>query len=346
VAFDPFDKNHLIISYVDIGLFHSFDRGKTWVHLVSGIPSDWINTCYDVAFDPSEKGKVWSTWANKHSLPRKSQFGDGLFKGYAGGVAYSENSGKTWQKMNKGLPANSICTDILIDPESPKNERTLYLSTFNQGVFKSTDNGKTWINSGIGLKDNKFGWELRMAGKRIYLLCVRGWRGEKAIDGILYYSDDNAGSWHEAILPDGVIAPNDLLIDPRYPDRMFLSCWPKNINGVDVSGGLFMTHDGGQSWNQCFDGRIRVFAAAIDPFNSANIFINTFQNGAYRSEDGGYSWKRIEGYRFKWGHCPIPDPDKPGMLFLTTYGVSVYYGRAEGTSQEFGRIENIPDSWW
>ena len=52
VVFDPFDKNHLIISYIDIGLFHSFDRGKSWFHNVEGIPGNWVNTCYDVTFDP------------------------------------------------------------------------------------------------------------------------------------------------------------------------------------------------------------------------------------------------------------------------------------------------------
>jgi photosystem II stability/assembly factor-like uncharacterized protein len=346
VVFDPFDKNHLVISYIDIGIFHSFDGGESWFHLIDGIPSDWVNTCYDIAFDPSVKGQVWSAWANKHSLPRSSQFGDGLFRGYSGGIAYSTDGGKNWKKWNKGLPENSICTDILIDAASPVNDRTLYLSTFNQGVFKSTDNGKTWVSSDRGLKDNKYGWELRMAGSRIYLLCVRGWRGDKIIDGMLYYSDDQAANWQQLQLPEGVNAPSDLLIDPANPKRMYLSCWPKHVSGSDVCGGVYLTQDGGKTWNQCFNEMIRVFAAAFDPSDSRVLYINTFQNAAYRSQDSGQTWNRIEGYRFKWGHCPIPDPNNPGMLYLTTYGMSVFYGPAAGSAEEFGKIENIPDSWW
>jgi photosystem II stability/assembly factor-like uncharacterized protein len=346
VVFDPFDKTHLVISYIDIGIFHSFDGGKSWLHLIDGIPSDWVNTCYNITFDPVVKGQAWSVWANKHSLPRKSQFGDGLFRGYSGGVAFSKDGGKTWKKWNKGLPENSICTDILIDPLSPSNARTLYLSTFNQGVFKSTDNGMTWVFSGRGLKDNKFGWELRMAGKRIYLICVRGWKGEKVIDGMLYYSDDQGDNWQEFQMPEGVNAPSDLLIDPADPEHMYLSCWPKHVKGYDVCGGIYLTRDGGRSWNQCFNEKIRVFAAAFDPSDSRLLYINTFQNAAYRSKDSGQTWNRIEGYRFKWGHCPIPDPNNPGMLYLTTYGMSVFHGPAAGSSEEFGKIENIPDSWW
>ncbi len=346
VAFDPFDKNHLIISYIDIGLFHSFDGGKSWRHLVEGIPGNWVNTCYSIRFDPTVKGRVWSTWANKHSLPRRSQFGDGMFAGYYGGVAVSDDGGRTWKTSTNGLPDNSISTDLLIDPTSNPNARTLYLSTFNQGLFKSADGGKSWSAASAGLKDSRYGWEMRLAGKRVYALCVRGWRGEATIDGKLYYSDNGGQNWNEANLPAGVTAPSDLLVDPKDAGHMYLSCWPKHEKGADVCGGVYESSDGGRSWTQRFDQRVRVFAAAFDPADSRKIYINTFQNAAYRSDDGGKTWNRIPGYRFKWGHCPIPDPNHPGMLYLTTYGVSVEYGPTQGTAEDFGRIVNIPESWW
>jgi photosystem II stability/assembly factor-like uncharacterized protein len=346
VIFDPFDKNHLIVSYIDIGLFHSYDGGKSWKQLITGIPKDWVNTCYHVTFDPKVKQRVWSTWANQHSLPRKSQFGDGKFQGHSGGVAYSVDGGKNWQKYSNGLPENCIATDLLLDQSSAENSRTLYLSTFNQGVYKSSDGGKSWVSASNGLKDNRYAWEIRMAGKRIYLLCVRGYRGETSIDGKVYYSDNNAGTWKESVLPVGVTGPTDILIDPKNPEHIYLTCWPKHENGVDVCGGVYETDNGCKSWKQCFDQRIRVSAVAFDPSDTHTIYIITFQNAAYRSSDSGKTWNRISGYRFKWGQCPIPDPNNPGMLYLTTYGVSVYHGPEAGTFVEFGKIENIPESWW
>lgn len=346
VAFDPFDKNHLMISYIDIGLFHSFDGGKSWRHSVEGIPAAWVNTCYSIRFDPTVQGRVWSTWANHHSLPRRSQFGDGLFNGRRGGVAISEDGGRTWKTCTNGLPDNSISTDLVIDPSSNPNARTLYLATFNQGVFRSMDGGKSWNAASAGLKDSRYVWEVKLAGKRVYALCVRGWRGETSVDGKLYCSDNQGERWTEATLPAGIIAPSDLLIDPKDAGHMYLSCWPRHEKGVDVCGGVYETTDGGKSWTQRFDQRVRVFAAAFDPADSHKMFINTFQNAAYRSDDSGKTWTRIPGYRFKWGHCPVPDPNNPGMLYLTTYGVSVEYGPAQGTPEEFGRIVNIPESWW
>ena len=47
-----------------------------------------------------------------------------------------------------------------------------------------------------------------------------------------------------------------------------------------------------------------------------------------------------------WDTLPVPDPRNPDKLFLTTYGGSVFYGDSQGMQEEFGKIENIPGSWW
>ncbi len=84
----------------------------------------------------------------------------------------------------------------------------------------------------------------------------------------------------------------------------------------------------------------------MDPTRHRKIFINTFQNAAFQSEDYGETWKRIEGYRFKWGQRVIPDIHHPGMLYLTTYGGSVYYGPVQTARGAFTDIENMPEGWW
>jgi hypothetical protein len=113
-----------------------------------------------------------------------------------------------------------------------------------------------------------------------------------------------------------------------------------------VHGGVLKSTDGGITWKQVFDGSIRVNSAGMNPLQPREIYINTFQNAAYRSEDRGVTWKRIEGYRFKWGQRAIPDINHPGMLFLTTYGGSVFYGPATGMKGAFEDIDNMPAGWW
>jgi len=355
VHFDPFDPGHFFVTYTDIGLFHTFDGGKTWLHSVEGAPRSWTNTCYWLDFDPEVKGRAWSVWGNAHDLPRDKMFSPGGFGRNQGGVAVTEDGGLTWRKSNDGIPENSVCTNVLVDPESPKDSRTIYATAFDRGVYKSDDGGKSWKAANNGLGDNRFAWQIRRGSEgRLVLLLTRGRRIEgtrrerkiTTVPGELYTSDDRAESWQPLPLPEGINAPHDIQIDPANPKRMYLSCWAQSVDGRDVAGGLYRTEDGGKTWILVFDQVRRVNSAAIDPFNPNTIFINTFHNAAYRSDDRGDTWRRLEGYRFKWGQRAIPDVNNPGMLFLTTYGGSVHYGPAEGVPGAFEDIENVPESWW
>ncbi|MBA7577477.1 hypothetical protein ES708_19330 [subsurface metagenome] len=347
VHFDPFNKEHFFICYTDMGLFHTFNGGDSWFHSITGVPRSWQNTCYDLTFDPEVKGRVWSVWANAHDLPRTKMFGRRGFERFEGGVAVSENDGLDWLKSNRGIPENSICTNILLDTRSPVKSRTLYVSVFDKGVYKSVDGGKNWNEANVGLADNLFAWQvIHNSDGRLFLLCARGERRRETVDGVIYFSDDDAGSWKQLNLPEGVNAPHDLLIDPENSEIMYVSCWPRWDGDKDVCGGVIKTEDGGISWKQVFDERVRVNSAGMDPVRPETIFINTFQNAAYRSDDSGNTWNRLEGYRFKWGQKAIPDVNHPGMIFLTTYGGSVFYGPATGIPGAFEDIENLPEGWW
>jgi photosystem II stability/assembly factor-like uncharacterized protein len=347
VHFDPFDKNHFFICYTDIGLFHTFDGGKSWFHSITNIPRDWQNTCYEVEFDPAVKGKVWSVWADAHDLPRTKMFGGDGFSHFQGGVAVSADNGRTWQKSNAGIPENSVCTNILLDKSSSSKSKTLYVSVFDRGIYKSTDGGTNWKPMIKGLGDNLFAWQVRQNSTgRIFALFARGVRNEKTIDGAVYFSDDGAESWQKLELPTGISGPHDLLVDPVHPEILYISCWPHTTDGKDIGGGVIKSTDGGKTWKQVFDDRLRVNSAGIDPSHPEIVFINTFQNAAYRSDDSGNTWKRIEGYRFKWGQRAIPDINNPGMLYLTTYGGSVFYGPAAGIPGIPDDIVNMPEGWW
>ncbi|MEA2062883.1 MAG: hypothetical protein U9P14_04220, partial [Gemmatimonadota bacterium] len=348
VHFDPFRKGHFFISYTDMGLFHTFNGGESWFHSLEGIPRSWTNTCYWVEFDPEVMGRVWTVWGNAHDLPRDKMFGrSGSFDRFQGGIAVSDDDGLTWRKCSNGIPP-SVCTNVLVDPASSSRMRTLYVTAFGRGVYKSFDGARSWSEANGGLGKNLYAWQMRRnSAGRLFVLLARGRREGGTVDGELYFSDDKAASWKPLALPEGVNAPHDLQIDPTDDSRMYLSCWTRTgEDGTDTGGGLFRTEDGGSTWKQVFDPRYRVNSAALDPRDPNTIFINTFQNAAFRSDDRGETWERIQGYRFKWGQRAIPDPENPGMLFLTTYGGSVYYGPARGVPDAFEDIENMPDGWW
>ena len=160
VHFDPFDANHVFISYTDIGLFQSADGGASWFGATEGIPNAWRNTTYWIAFDPDVKGLIWGAFALNHDLPRPKMWRGGDPDRYKGGVAVSTDGGRSWTLSNSGMHATAV-THILLDPNSPVGKRTLYACGFGRGVYKSTDNGKTWMLKRAGVeKRQPFAWRL------------------------------------------------------------------------------------------------------------------------------------------------------------------------------------------
>jgi len=354
VHFDPFDSLHIFVSYTDIGAFQSFDGGETWFHAIQGIPSQWRNTCYWVVFDPEVRGRAWSVWSNTHDLPRHKMFRKGFENKY-GGVAITQDGCRSWSISNFGLPSSAVCTHIVLDQRSPVDSRTLYVSVFRQGVYKSTDGGKNWTATAEVPGTNKNCWRLALLPSgRLFLLVVRDRQGRTTYDGALYFSDDGGQTWEQVQLPEGVNFPNDLVYDPSDPDRLYLSCWPWMEVGPKVKGdwqveerggGLLVSEDGGMSWRRIFREDAHVYAAAVDPTNPSVIYINTFDSAAFRSEDRGESWVRIKGYNFKWGQRPVVDPRDPGKLFLTTFGGGLFYGPAAGVPAAVEDIVNFSEQW-
>ena len=242
-----------------------------------------------------------------------------------------------------------VCTHIVLDPASAANSRTLYVCGFRQGVYKSTDSGSSWQPTGEVPGTNRDYWRLALLpGGRLFLLVVRDFTyGPSGVTpGGLFRSDNGGAGWQPVPLPQGVEFPNDLVYDPANPDRLYLSCWPVYQQGGEYGGGgLLLSEDGGESWEQVFREDAHVYAAAVDPGDPLKVYINTFDSAAFGSEDGGRTWARIKGYNFKWGHRPVVDPHNPGMLYLTTFGGGLHYGPAAGDPAAVEDIVNWGESW-
>ncbi|MFC1613817.1 hypothetical protein ACFL5K_00800 [Gemmatimonadota bacterium] len=348
VHFDPFNPEHLAISYTDIAYWHSFNGGRTWTRPVEGIPPRWDNTCYWVQFDPEIKDKLWSAWGSYHDLPKlKMTRLEGWRKRAVGGVALSNDGGRSWKVTSDGLPANAPTTCLLLDPSSPAGARTLYAAVYGTGVYKSTDDGQSWKLKNKGIEqDRPNAWEvIQSADGTLYLVVAfdvifDDGQGNRALaDGALYRSTDKAESWQKVELPAGVRFPNSIEVDFENSDRLYLACWASvdagdyrgrrsaGGNRVEESaGGVLLSEDGGKSWRQVFDPSAYVYDVTLDPRRPGRVYLVTFHYSAFFSDNYGADWQKMKGYDFHWGHRAVPDPHHPEKIYITTFGTSVWHG--------------------
>src|SRR5947207_4321857 len=125
VAVDPRSAN-VVYAGGTLGLYKSFDGGKTWRPSEAGIPAGTVQT---MAIDPSTPTTLFASLSTG-----------------AHGIYRSTDAGATWTIAGTGLP-NSIVNAVAIHP---LHASTIYLGNYN-GVFRSGDGGATWVDVGGGL---------------------------------------------------------------------------------------------------------------------------------------------------------------------------------------------------
>lgn len=339
VVFDPFDEKHVFITNTDIGLIESNNATESWTSATknNGIPNKWINSCYWLTFDPEVKGKAWAAMSGVHDLPRPKMFRKKGTAGFTGGILVTENSGKSWQPISTDI-GEAAMTHILIDPASSKQKRTLYACAFGKGVFKSMDDGKTWVQKNNGIAgDEPFAWRIVRREKDGVLFLIISRRSEDGSigtdkDGALYRSEDGAENWIKVELPSGTNAPTSLAIDPQNPHQLILSAWGRKTAGQftpDTCGGIFLSVNEGKTWKHVMEKDQHIHDITYDTRNNW-YYACGFNASAYYSEDQGKTWLRIKGYNFKWGKRVELDPRDPEKIYIVTFGGGVWYGPAKG----------------
>lgn len=337
IHFDPFDSDRQFLTYTDIGLFRSDDGGATWQSSTQGVPQQWLNTTYWLAFDPKVRGRMWSVNSYTHDLPRPKMWRHEDVAHYKGGVCLSVDGGKTWTKSNTGMD-ETAATHILLDPNSPPDARILYVAGFGRGVYKSTDGGKTWSLKNQGITQRQpFAWRLSLASDgTLYVVIAR--RSEdgsigNANDGALYRSKDGAEHWESVPLPKDVNGPNAVTVDPKSTQRLYLSAWARASGTHGDGGGIYLSEDGGGHWHQIFDGDRHVYDVTVDPNDANVLYASGFESSAWRSNDRGEHWSRIPGFNFKWSYRVIPDPVDRNKIYVSTFGGSIWHGSLIGRDE-------------
>ena len=154
-----------IVAGTDIGLYATFDSGRTWT--LSGAAGFQIMRIAQSPHDPqlvlavTQQGGLFRSddGGNRFESSGRVGVGDNLYDiafdstdpkrialcGWGPGVVVSEDGGKTWQSRNAGLPSHEIWS-IAFDPDHPGR---LYASAHEDALYVSDDAGRTWRQDGL-----------------------------------------------------------------------------------------------------------------------------------------------------------------------------------------------------
>jgi photosystem II stability/assembly factor-like uncharacterized protein len=328
---DPFEPNRHYIAYTDIGYARSTDAGKTWYYQ-HGRPLR--NTTYELAFDPETPGKIWAAFADLHDIPQYNVIsGRHYFARASGGIGLSNDFGVTWQDTSQGLAKKPI-TSVIVDPKSPKTSRTLYASAFEDGVYKSTDGGKSWQRTANGLGAPGVNMRacrliLHADGTLFCLVTALRKNGRYVAEGPgLYRSSDGAKSWSLINGSQPLLWPKDFDVDPRDSRVIYLGA----TDAGNSDGGLYKTTDGGTCWARIARKGGDCFGATVHPRKPDWVYLciaeGDTQPGLWLSENGGKTWRALDGLPFRNAQRVTFDASDDSIIYVSTFGGSVWRGPA------------------
>ncbi|HVN43816.1 MAG TPA: hypothetical protein VMT66_01095 [Steroidobacteraceae bacterium] len=233
------------------------------------------------------------------------------FGAVAGGVWRTTDGGNTWQVLTDGTPISSVGAIAI----APSNHDIIYVGsgeaaprgnmTYGDGVYRSTDGGKTWAHLGLADTRQIGAVIVDPSNPDIVLVAALGHAfGPNAERGV-FRSTDGGKSWTKVLYKDENTGAIDVSFDPHDARIVYAALWqarrqPWNFSSGGPGSGLYRSRDGGVTWRQLTGnglpggilGRIHVSVSGAD---SKRIYamIEAVAGGLYRSDDGGERWQRV-----------------------------------------------------
>ncbi|MEY3114441.1 MAG: hypothetical protein RL423_631, partial [Bacteroidota bacterium] len=228
-----------------------------------------------------------------------------------GGVWKTTDAGNNWKNISDGYFGGTIGAIAI----APSNESIVYVgegensmrgnvSEGLEGMWKSTDDGKTWKN--IGLKEARHIVRLIVHPKNpdIVWAAVMGHLFGPNENRGVYKSLDGGATWKRVLYVNPQTGASDLIIDPSNPDIMYAGTWelirtPYSLESGGAGSGMYKSTDGGNTWTSIKNnkglpkGVWGIVGVAVAKSNTDKLYalIENANGGLYVSNDAGKTWE-------------------------------------------------------
>lgn len=239
------------------------------------------------------------------------------FGATGGGLWKTVDGGNEWFPVTDGQITSSSVGAVAVAETNPD---VVYIGmgevqlrgsiTQGDGVYKSTDGGKTWRD--LGLKETQAISRIRIHPTNpdiVYVAALGHPYGNNEERGV-FRSTDGGNNWEKVLYVSDKAGAVDLIIDRTNPKVLYASTWQVYRKAWKMWGGgpdckLWKSVDGGDNWIDLTQnpgmpegpiGKIGVTVSPADP-NRVWAIVEANEGGVFRSDDGGWTWTRTNGER-------------------------------------------------
>jgi photosystem II stability/assembly factor-like uncharacterized protein len=328
-----------------VGLFSVSVASLAWQspagELLSSVEPSYLQLLHWRMVGPSRGGRVVAVTGDPVN---KQVF---YFGATGGGIWKTDDGGIGWRNVSDGFVNTGSVGALAV---APSNSDIVYAgmgeacvrgnASYGDGVYKSTDAGKTWTH--VGLAATRSIGRVRVHPKNPNLVYVAAFGdpwGPGPERGV-FRSKDGGRTWEKVLFRNNQAGAIDLLMDPSNPEIIYASTlelqrFPWGLRSAGPGTGLFKTTDGGDTWTELTNrpgmpagvkGRIGITIAPARPQRVwALIDAEPSKKGIYRSDDAGQTWRHLTDdaeltMRPWYYHHIFADPKDPNLLYVLNVG--------------------------
>ncbi|MFN8581415.1 MAG: hypothetical protein U0163_10615 [Gemmatimonadaceae bacterium] len=262
------------------------------------------------------------------------------FAGYTGGGLWrTDDAGISWTNISDGQFKTSSIGAIAV---APSDANVIYVgsgehavrgqsSTYGDGVYKSTDQGRTWKNVGLAATRQISAVRIHPDNPDVVYVAAQGDRWKGTPDRGIYRSVDGGKSWTLVLKGENATSgANDLAMDPTNPRILYAAFWdhqrvPWQVRSGGPGSGIWKSLDGGDTWTRLSGGLPKLMgkvgvAVSADP-DRLYAIVEADSGGMFRSDDAGKTWRLMSGDRLiqtrSWYYMNVTaDPKNPDVVWV------------------------------
>jgi photosystem II stability/assembly factor-like uncharacterized protein len=268
------------------------------------------------------------------------------FGGTGGGVWKTTDGGINWEPISDGSVFGTGSVGAIGLSDSDAN--TIYVGmgespirgnvSHGDGVYKSTDGGKTWKH--IGLEDTRQISRIRVNPKNpdIVYVAAQGHVWAPNQQRGVFRSKDGGKTWEKVLFRNDKAGACDLIIDPTNPNVLYAGFWevyrkPWTLESGGPGSGIFKSTDGGDTWTEITrnpglpKGMIGIVGVTVSPANPDRLWaiVEAEDGGVFRSDNGGKTWTKTNEQRNlrqrAWYYSRIyADPKNADTVYVLNTG--------------------------
>jgi len=259
--------------------------------------------------------------------------GGGVWKTTDNGISWKNISDKFFKMGSVGaITVAESDTNIVVVGMGEHAARGVMTSMGN-GVYKSTDAGKTWTH--IGLDNTRHISDVIIHPKNpdIIYVSAQGAQYASSEERGIYKTTDGGKSWKKVLFVNTITGASSLSMDMNNPRILYAAMWqhrrfPWIIESGGKNSGLYKSMDGGETWKKMKTGLPKDFGKAgisVSRANSERVFAvieaKDKKGGVYRSDDAGKTWKQVNNNRVNvarsWYYMEIfADPQNENIVYV------------------------------